>query len=134
MRVFAWGVFAAGALWACTSSEMPDHVEGAQVYAENCAVCHGAAARGDGELSGVLASKPSDLTLIARRNDGELPVSAVLSQIDGYGQNASARAAMPEFGAMFEGDLVPVETDDGVMTPTPRQLAALLVYLESIQR
>jgi hypothetical protein len=39
---------------------------------------------------------------------------------------------MPQFGALLQGDLVPVEVD-GVLTPTPRPLAALLSYLESIQ-
>ena len=40
---------------------------------------------------------------------------------------------MPEFGPAMADDLVPLEVD-GVMTPTPRALAALLSYLESIQR
>ena len=40
---------------------------------------------------------------------------------------------MPEFGGVMADDLVPVEVD-GVMTPTPRVLAGLLAYLESIQR
>lgn len=40
---------------------------------------------------------------------------------------------MPEFGALLEGDTVPVDVGDGVLTPTPRPLAALLAYLESIQ-
>jgi hypothetical protein len=39
---------------------------------------------------------------------------------------------MPEFGALLEGETVPVEVD-GTLTPTPRPLAALLAYLESIQ-
>ena len=39
---------------------------------------------------------------------------------------------MPEFGADLSGDLVPLDID-GVLTPTPRALAALLAYLESIQ-
>jgi hypothetical protein len=41
---------------------------------------------------------------------------------------------MPEFGLLLEGDTVPVDVGDGVFTPTPRPLAALLVYLESIQQ
>ena len=39
---------------------------------------------------------------------------------------------MPEFGAQMSDDIVPVDID-GVLTPTPRELAALLAYLESIQ-
>ncbi len=40
---------------------------------------------------------------------------------------------MPQFGGAMAQDLVPVEID-GVLTPTPRVLAGLLVYLESIQK
>ena len=40
---------------------------------------------------------------------------------------------MPEFGEDMALDLVPVDLD-GQITPTPRVLAGLLIYLESIQR
>ncbi len=40
---------------------------------------------------------------------------------------------MPEFGLLLEGDAVPVDVGDGVLTSTSRPLAVLLVYLESIQ-
>ncbi len=40
---------------------------------------------------------------------------------------------MPQFGGAMADDLVPVKLD-GVYTPTPRALAGLLAYLESIQR
>jgi hypothetical protein len=40
---------------------------------------------------------------------------------------------MPEFGALLDGDLVPLDTGDGVLTPTPRKLVALLEYIESAQ-
>ena len=57
----------------------------------------------------------------------------MLSQIDGYGRGRVGAEQMPEFGALLEGPLVPVAVDD-VFTPTPRPLAALLAYLEAIQR
>jgi len=37
-------------------------VRGATVYAQNCAVCHGADARGDGPAANSLSIKPADLT------------------------------------------------------------------------
>ena len=94
-----------------------------------CTACHGY--RGEG---GVLVGGQSapDLTRIAARNGGALPRAKVLSQIDGYGRGKVSAEVMPEFGALLQGELVPVEVD-GVLTPTPRPLAALLAYLESIQ-
>ena len=53
--------------------------------------------------------------------------------IDGYERAGQPGQEMPEFGLLLEGETVPVDTGDGVLTPTPRPLAALMVYLESIQ-
>ena len=134
MRFWLMGVALGGAVMACAEVEMPEAPEGEAIFAENCALCHGAGGRGDGAIAAGLRPRPSDLTLISRRAGGAFPVSDVLSQIDGYERGPVAGVDMPEFGALLEGDLVPVETGDGVMTPTPRPLAALLAYLESIQR
>ena len=57
----------------------------------------------------------------------------VLSVIDGYDRTDLPGKEMPEFGLLLEGDTVPVDLGDGVLTPTPRPLAALMAYLESIQ-
>ena len=115
---------------ACTPNDMPEPPEGALLFADNCAACHGA--RGEGGTSLSNGQPAPDLTRIAARNDGVFPRARVLSQIDGYGRGALPDEAMPEFGALLRGDLIPVEVD-GTLTPTPRPLAALLAYLESIQ-
>lgn len=125
---------AAGVVLACTAYEMPEHREGAAIYKENCAMCHGSDGRGNGEIAVGMSPAPADLTILARGNGGAFPVNRVLSQVDGYLKGDMAGDDMPEFGTLLEGDLVPVETDDGAMTPTPRPLAALLAYLETIQR
>lgn len=121
-------------VWACTVHEMPEHREGRAIFNENCAMCHGANARGGGALAAGMKPAPADLTVLARENGGAFPVNRVLSQIDGYLKGDLAGDGMPEFGTLLEGELVPVETDDGAMTPTPRPLAALLAYMETIQR
>ncbi|WP_239113240.1 c-type cytochrome [Shimia biformata] len=112
---------------------MPDATDGAAVYAENCALCHGPAGKGDGAVAGVLPKSPGDLTTISRRAGGTFPVSDVLSQIDGYSRDPVPGVDMPEFGDLLTGDLVPVQTGADQFTPTPRPMAALLAYLESIQ-
>ncbi|MGB6518881.1 MAG: copper homeostasis membrane protein CopD [Candidatus Cybelea sp.] len=40
----------------------PSVARGAPLYAQNCAVCHGAEGRGDGPLAGKLSIRPADLT------------------------------------------------------------------------
>jgi len=118
-------------LAACIAAEqdhMPGPKEGEEIFADNCTACHDY--RGEGGMLSAGVKAP-DLTRISLRNGGEFPRARVLSQIDGYGRG-KAKDVMPEFGSLLEGELVPVEVE-GTMTPTPRPLAALLAYLESIQ-
>lgn len=118
-------------LAACTEpDEMPSPAEGEMLFVENCAACHDY--RGTGTPALIGGQTAPDLTRIATRNGGTLPRAQVLSQIDGYGRGKVSVTVMPEFGKLLEGELVPVDID-GTLTPTPRPLAALLVYLESIQ-
>jgi len=118
-------------LAACAPSEdMPAAPEGAVLFADNCAACHGYRAEGNVTLVG--GQTAPDLTRISSRNGGDFPRAAVLSQIDGYGRGKVSVEVMPEFGTLLEGDLVPIEID-GTLTPTPRPLAALMVFLESVQ-
>ena len=125
-------------LAGCDSQEMPEPGEGAALFAENCAMCHGGDGRGKGELAAEIRAErgrlPADLTQITRRNKGTFPRAHVLSYIDGYTRGRLPAQNMPEFGLLLEGPSVPVDTGDGVMSPVPRPLAALMVYLESIQR
>lgn len=115
---------------ACATDDMPGPTEGEALFLDNCAACHGYQAKGGEALVG--GQNPPDLTRISARNGGVFPRAQVLSQIDGYGRGKVSAEVMPEFGGLLEGDLVPVDID-GTLTPTPRPLAALLSYLESIQ-
>ena len=124
-------LFWACALSACVAQdEMPQPGEGARLYAENCAACHGVRADEAAVLVG--GEIAPNLSQIAARNDGVFPRAAVLSQIDGFSRGSHAGQVMPAFGADLTGPLVPVDIE-GTLTPTPRPLAALLVYLEDIQ-
>ena len=127
-----------GLMAACALAEMPGPDEGSALFAENCAMCHGADARGTGELAreirAELGRTPADLTRLARGNKGVFPRARVLSYIDGYTRGRLPEQNMPEFGLLLEGPTVPVDTGDGVMSPAPRPLVALMVYLESVQR
>ena len=130
MRTIA--ILTAAALAACAQTvSMPDASEGAVLYAENCAQCHGASGTGDGPWAAGMTPPPSDLTQLMM--DSTFPRAHVLSVIDGYDRTDLPGKEMPEFGLLLEGDTVPVDLGDGVLTPTPRPLAALMAYLESIQ-
>lgn len=126
---------AALALSACVTPQnaaMPEPTEGAELFQQNCAVCHGADGKGGADLAGAEGS-PADLTLLARSNGGVFPREMVLSTIDGYNRMALGDQRMPEFGGFLEGATVPLDVGDGRMTPVPRPLAALVTYLETLQ-
>lgn len=132
-QAWIWGgLTGVGALAACVEmAAMPEAGEGRALYVENCAQCHGPVGRGDGPWAEGMNPAPSNLTQLAE--NGSFPRARVLSTIDGYHRAQVPGQQMPEFGALLTGQSVPVDVGDGVMTPTPRPLAALLSYLESIQ-
>jgi len=121
----------AAILMACASVSMPEADEGAVLFVKNCAQCHGVSGAGDGPWAVGMNPRPADLTNLSK--SGEFPKAYVLSVIDGYDRTGLPGKEMPEFGLLLRGDTVPVDVGDGVLTPTPRPLAALLAYLESIQ-
>lgn len=120
-----------GGVLACTQVSMPEAPEGRALYMKYCVQCHGPAGRGNGPWAKSFSPRPADLTQLAR--NGGFPRARVLGVIDGYDRTGLPGQEMPEFGLLLEGETVPVDVGDGVLTPTPRPLAALMVYLESIQ-
>jgi hypothetical protein len=129
----SFGVAGLGLAVACATVDMPEPVEGQILYDQNCAICHGDDARGGGLLAQKTDPAPPDLTRITFRERDVFPRTRVLSVIDGYTRQ-SPDEAMPEFGLLLQGETVPVVLEDGTLSPVPRPLAALLAYLESIQR
>jgi len=111
---------------------MPDQSDGAAFFSANCVSCHGTGGKGNGPLAANLPVSPTDLTKLSSSNGGTFPAAQALSYIYGDPMNGHLARVMPQFGGAMSEDLVPVEID-GVLTPTPRALAGLLVYLESIQ-
>jgi mono/diheme cytochrome c family protein len=82
----------------------PKHepISGKQLYASYCAVCHGVDARGGGPFSPQLKVWPSDLTVLARKNNAVFPAMHVREAIDGeYGTPAHGPREMPVWGPVF---------------------------------
>jgi len=132
-RALAAGAAAAAAvtLAACTPEPQVTRADYARYFADYCAGCHGADARGGGPQAAGMDPAPPDLTSIAARHGGTFPMVEVMSQIDGYGRGG----AMPEFGAFLLDDRqVMVETAAGEFTPAPERLAGMAAYLRSLQR
>ena len=105
---------------------------GAQLFKENCARCHGVEAQGDGPDSHAVGIPVPDLTLIARRNQGEFPSEKVFRIIDGQWEiPAHGTRPMPVWGYDFYGGDGDDESEHHEATA---RIDSLVKYLASLQR
>lgn len=127
-------IAAAGALaLTAACNPAPPTPDGARLYDENCAVCHGQYARGDGVLAADLPVPPADLTRLSARNGGIFPAERVITQVFGYPGRFQSHA-MPEFGAVLAGQPVPYRVETGEEVATPAAIAAITDHLKTLQQ
>jgi mono/diheme cytochrome c family protein len=102
-------------------------LNGADLFKEYCAVCHGSDAKGAGPAADALKKRPADLTQLTRKNGGNFPELHVMNYIKGQDVVASHGSRdMPVWGSIFSQmssnqDLVQV------------RVYALLKYIEEVQ-
>jgi mono/diheme cytochrome c family protein len=95
-------------------------------YESSCATCHGQSGRGDGPVSAELRTKPSDLTLIAKRNGGVFPAEILYRIIDGRKTiRAHGTYEMPVWGPVF------LRSDPEDVARS--RILAIIAYLKSLQ-
>jgi mono/diheme cytochrome c family protein len=93
---------------------------GKSEFQSACASCHGTDGRGKGPVSGQLKVPPSDLTMLARNNNGVFPTNAVYETI--YGSKtvaAHGNREMPIWGERFN----PIVSLPHAVDPSYWQLA-----------
>jgi mono/diheme cytochrome c family protein len=98
-----------------------------------CVDCHGGSGRGDGPAAVGMVPPPVDLTRVAANNGGEFPRLGVMSHIYGFTPGRS-ETPMPQFGDVLDGPTILYDAGDGILTPTPARLVALMEYVEAMQR
>jgi mono/diheme cytochrome c family protein len=105
-------------------------VEGAGVFRNHCAVCHGLDGQGKGLVSKALKDEVPDLTKLSKRNGGTFPAVRIRTLIM-FGADAPLPAhgskQMPIWGPIFHE----IEFDEDLGNV---RLENLIRYLESIQR
>ena len=111
---------------------------GENEYMSNCAACHGADAKGAGPVAAVLSVKPSDLTKISKKFNGQFPEEHVYKVIDGREMmNPHGDTDMPVWGHRYmsmayqKAGEVPHELDAQALAFG--RISSLVGYLESIQ-
>lgn len=111
----------------------PDVAEGADLFARNCAICHGETAVGDGPMIEILTVKPADLTRLSASNDGIFPVFRVIRQIDGRDPMLAHGGAMPLFGQLFDFPDSAIASETGQPIITAQPIVDIVAWLMTVQ-
>jgi len=103
-------------------------VDGAEIFRDCCASCHGSDGKGNGPAASALRSKVPDLTQISNRAGGEFPTARIRAVIEGTETvSAHGSRAMPIWGPAFH-QIVDDQDLGSVRT------ANVTRYIESIQQ
>lgn len=113
-------------------SSAEDMGQGAALYGEWCAACHGASGKGDGDMAGVMTIPAPNLTALSAGNDGVFPMLGVIHTIDGRTGIRAHGGMMPVFGRVFSTD--EAGNPYGSVLEARGRVLSLALYLESIQQ
>ncbi len=99
---------------------------GQNEYSEYCVACHGSNGKGNGLKAKQLATTPTDLTLLSKKNGGSFPETAIYNIIDGRRVGDYHGQEMPIWGQYFKD----IEDDEDAID---ERISNLIEYLKSIQ-
>ena len=103
-------------------------LDGAKIFRNYCAACHGVNGSGDGPAAPALKTRPPELTTIALRSGGTFPAARIQSFIAGDRVSAvHGSREMPIWGPIFHQ----IENDQDLGYVRLRNVTN---YLKSIQR
>ena len=104
VAAFKWLMIAAMIIGFGTCTFAQDIDVGKTEYQSSCAACHGIDAKGNGPVSKELKTRPADLTVLAKTNNGVFPDDMVYQMIDGRNRTVASHGTreMPIWGYRFE--------------------------------
>ena len=123
---FKWLIIASMVIGFSACASAQDIDVGKVEYQSSCGACHGTDAKGNGPVSKDLKTPPTDLTVLAKNNNGVFPYNLVYEIIDGRNSTISSHGTreMPIWGYRF-GPPQAFRFRD--------RMLAVIDYLESIQ-
>jgi mono/diheme cytochrome c family protein len=111
-----------------TPIKQTNAASGKEMYAQYCAPCHGADAKGGGPAASAMKVPPTDLTQLTRKHDGKYPANYVAGVLKfGSGPGAHGSAEMPVWGPLFQS------LDKFHDTAVQQRISNLVGYIETLQ-
>jgi mono/diheme cytochrome c family protein len=111
-----------------TPIQHSDSTSGKQMYSDYCAPCHGLSGKGDGPAATALKTPPTDLTQLAKKNNGKFPVDHVMTAIRIGSPTAShGTTDMPVWGPLFRS------LDSSAPAIVDQRIRNLTTFIESLQ-
>ena len=104
---------------------------GSEMYTVYCAACHGATGNGNGPAASVFTKPPTNLTMLAKNNNGKYPAEHVRAVLKfGTSVPAHGNIQMPVWNTLFRSLNTTEELGDSV---TRMRISNLVEYIQSIQ-
>jgi mono/diheme cytochrome c family protein len=103
--------------------------EGARLFSQHCASCHGTNGTGNGPLADRFRQRPPDLTLYTTRNGGVFPSERVGRIVDGRDVPSHRDREMPVWGNAFRSSPTGLSPEE-----VKARISAIVSFLEAIQR
>lgn len=101
---------------------------GKEMFKSYCAVCHGTDGKGNGPAASAMKTPPTDLTALAKKEDGKYPAAHVAAVIRGQANTPSHGSKdMPVWGPLFSS------ISQGHDSQVQQRVANLVSYVGGLQ-
>ena len=93
--------------FASAAEKKPKVDLGKSEYINSCAFCHGKDGKGTGAINDLFKKSPTDLTMLAKKNNGVFPFDRVYAVIDGREMvKGHGDRDMPAWGNRYASDSI----------------------------
>jgi mono/diheme cytochrome c family protein len=108
---------------------------GSEEFRISCASCHGIGGKGDGAMTPFLKTVPSDLTGLAKKNDGKFPFFKTFQIIDGRTLvGGHGERTMPVWGSRYRAEAGEMYGPYGGEIAVRARVMELVYYIQTIQQ
>ncbi len=121
--------------FASSQTAAEEDTIGSNEFRISCASCHGVGGKGGGAMTTFLKSLPSDLTVLAKNNDGKFPFFKTFQIIDGRTLvGGHGEKEMPVWGNRYSAEADKMYGPYGGEIAVRARVMELVYYIQTIQQ